>query len=115
MKNWSILTNSYYKTAHYMVTKGPWWVYLLEWLVEYIDHILHHIPLLNSLPRDYPLSYRFCMSVYGKVLEWRDNKLWSKWVDTDYEQLKKDHPDLGMILTKQEKELGQDIREKNEM
>ena len=104
MKTWSILTNSYYKKAHYRITEGPWWVYFTNWLIETIDCIFHHIPLLNSLPKDYPVSDRFCIGVNNRILNWKENKLWSKWIVTDYEQLKKDHPELGEELTKREKE-----------
>lgn len=35
MKTWSYGINSYYKTATIWLEEGPWWIFLLDRIVEF--------------------------------------------------------------------------------
>jgi len=109
MKTWTYAANSYYKTASYVLEEGPWLFFILESIVETICDSLKIIPipfgskikvkrdLEDGIYETYTIEEYyggvgdlFHVYICDPVSRFCYKKRKIKFIDTDYEQLKKE-------------------------
>jgi len=71
MRNWSYGINSYYKTATIWLEEGPWWIFLLDRIIEFLCEIIPPIKFPNLKLR---LKNKEDIEFYGS--EWTT---WREW------------------------------------
>lgn len=114
MKTWTYAANSYYKTASYVLEEAPWHSFFLEWFIQSICYIFSKFPIpfgskikirdeedgeVFTLKEYYGnMGGLFHMYVCDLITQFCYKKRKMKFIDTDYEQLKKERykesPDL---------------------
>ena len=105
MKRWSIGANNYYFSASIYLEEAPWYIFMIEYSIQYICHYFPRIQLPNiKIIRDneeYTLrSYYgttgdlFHIYICTKIFNWCYDRIKLKTFEFPFEMLKNEFPDL---------------------
>jgi len=101
MRRWSIGINSYHKTASYLLSEAPWYIFGLEDCVQLVCDILQSIPIINwRMPWeiDWSLADLFHCYVDMPIFTFCEDRT-TCWCSTiDYDEALKRHPELVKLL-----------------
>lgn len=86
MRIWSIGTNSYYKTASYILREAPWHIYALEKIDFLIERGVSKLPSF--------IWEWWYIHIFDRIFQWCTSKEKAWWVHLDYDSIKDKHPKI---------------------
>ncbi len=90
MKRWFIGTNSYYKTASYILQKIPWWAHVVEEANFVIIHLIGKLPFVHW-GKDSDIFTTIWIYIYNPIFHWCERKAAEWWVEMPYDLIVQRH------------------------
>jgi len=103
MKSWTYGINTYYRTAHYELERGPWWAFFLRWLSDRLCDLIPALPFppipmhdedgnRTTLKEQWGDLFQWVhTALHVPIFEWADNRIQRIWVEVPYEEIKQRH------------------------
>lgn len=103
MKSWTYGINTYYRTAHYEIERGPWWAFFIRWLADCLCDFAPAIPFppipihdeegnRTTLREEWGDTFQWIhVALHMPIFERVERKIQRIWIPASYDEIKQRH------------------------